>query len=109
MYHRTKGGVWEMKITKTNRGFNIITFKDRYDADCSLQKSSIATEDCIWLGIDDAKPQILASKTKEGGTGWVSYHIPSDVLLTTRMHLTQKQVKKLLPHLIKFVETGNIQ
>ena len=97
-----------MRKTKSNRGFALIKFIDRYDAHCSLQKSSLATEDAIWIGIDDPDPQIMASRTPEGGTGWVKYHIPEDVLITTRMHLTKKQVKKLLPHLIKFVETGEI-
>jgi len=41
-----------MKKSKTNRGFAIYTFKDRYGKDCSLQKSSCATEDQVWLGLD---------------------------------------------------------
>lgn len=97
-----------MKKRKTNRGFSISEFRDRYNAKCSLQKSSIATEDCIWLGIDDADPKILASQTPEGGNGWVTYDIPDNVLLTTRMHLTRKQVARLLPSLIKFVLTGDL-
>lgn len=38
-----------MEKTKTNRGFNIVRFTDSYGAICSLQKSSLATEntDCI--------------------------------------------------------------
>lgn len=97
-----------MKIKKTNRGFKTIEFKDRYESICSLQKSSLATEDCIWLGVNDAQPQIMASKTVAGGCGWVPYPIPEDVFLTTKMHLTRNQVKKLLPHLQKFVETGDL-
>ena len=97
-----------MEKKKTCRGFGKIEFIDRYDYKCSLQKSSLAFEDCIWLGIDDANPQIMASQTPEGGTGWVKYPIPDNVLLTTRMHLTRKQVFNLIPHLIKFVITGNI-
>jgi uncharacterized protein with von Willebrand factor type A (vWA) domain len=50
----------------------------------------------------------MASKTKEGGTGWVKYPIPDDVLLTTRMHLNRQQVKTILPILKKFVRTGRI-
>jgi hypothetical protein len=92
----------------TSRGFGLYEFKDRYNNACSIQKSSLATEDCIWLGLDNANPQILASKTKEGGTGWVSYPIPEDVSLNTRMHLTQDQVKELLPILKHFVETGHL-
>ena len=97
-----------MTKEKTKRGFAIYKFKDRYDADCSLQQSSIATECCVWLGVDDANPQIMASKVMENGTGWVKYPILEDVLLTTHMHLTQNQVKELLPILERFVETGEI-
>ena len=94
--------------TKTNRGFNINLFKDRYNNECSLQKSSLGTEHAIWLGINDADPKILASKTKAGGVGWVPYDIPDDVLLTTRMHLTQEQVSELIIYLQRFVDTGDI-
>lgn len=113
-----------MKLYKTERGFGIIKFKDRYGHKCSLQKSSLASEDCIWFGPDEACPQILASQSekikrqqevllptlnrKEATTGWVPYPLPKDVDLYTRMHLSRKQVKKLLPHLIKFVFTGEI-
>lgn len=92
----------------TNRGFPIIEFKDRYGDACEIQKSSLATEDAIWFGIADANPQIMASKTPQGGTGWVPYEIPKDVLLSTRMHLTQDQVKELLPILQHFAETGDL-
>lgn len=97
-----------MKKTKTHRGFVIIEFIDRYNTKCSLQKSSLAFEEAIWFGVDDPDPKIMASKVQEGGTGWVKYPIPDDVLISTRMHLSQEQVKELLPHLIKFVETGEI-
>ena len=97
-----------MEKKRTCRGFNYSEFTDRYDNKCSLQKSSLAFEDCIWLGIDNANPQILASQTENGGTGWVKYDIPKNVSLTTRMHLTRKQVFNLLPHLIRFVITGSI-
>ncbi|AJD92041.1 hypothetical protein JMA_27240 [Jeotgalibacillus malaysiensis] len=50
----------------------------------------------------------MASKTKEGGTGWVPYHIPEDVSLNTRMHLTREQVEEILPILQSFVETGDL-
>lgn len=98
-----------MKFKKTGRGFAHYDFTDTYGVKCSLQKSSSAMEDKIWLGVDDADPKIMASKTPEGGNGWVPYHIPEDVMLTTRMHLNQKQVKELLPILQRFVETGKIQ
>lgn len=105
----TQGGM-NVEISKgaTHRGFGLIQFKDYYDAECSIQKSSLATEDAIWLGVDDANPQIMASKVVAGGTGWIPYEIPKDVLLTTRMHLTQDQVKTLLPILTAFAETGEL-
>ena len=79
-----------------------------YGAKCSLQKSSLAETDAIWLGVDDADPKIMASKVQAGGTGWLKYELNPDVLLTTRMHLDREQVAKLLPYLQKFVETGDI-
>jgi hypothetical protein len=97
-----------IKTTKTHRGFDLIQFKDYYDADCSIQKSSLADDVAIWFGIDDANPIIMASKTVEGGTGWVKYPIHEDVCLTTRMHLNIDQVKELIPILQKFVDTGEI-
>lgn len=91
-----------MEINKTERGFDITTFVDRYGIKCSLQKSSIATEDCIWFGVDDTDPQIM------GENGWEKYHIPKEVLLSSRMHLTQEMVIELLPTLQKFAETGEL-
>lgn len=97
-----------MKFTTTGRGFAHYEFKDVNGEMCSLQKSSSAGEDRIWLGIDDANPQIMASQTPAGGTGWVPYPIPKDVVMSTRMHLNQKQAKELLPILKLFVKTGKI-
>jgi len=93
---------------KTERGFKYIKFKDKYGAVCSLQRSSLATENAVWLGVDDPNPQITACHTPQGGNGWVPYKIPSQVLLTTRMHLTQLQMKQLLPALQHFAETGEV-
>ncbi|MHA6481081.1 hypothetical protein ACX1C1_04055 [Paenibacillus sp. strain BS8-2] len=98
----------EMKTGRTNRGFSLIEFNDMYGVGCSIQKSSLATEDAIWIGVNDANPQILASKTQIGGTGWLKYPLPEDVTLTTRMHLSQEQVKALLPILTAFAETGRL-
>lgn len=79
-----------MKEEKTIRGFTSIKFKDLYNQDCSLQKSSIATTDAIWLGVTNTG-DLLGNKD-----------------VNNRMHLDQNQVKKLLPYLIKFVETGEL-
>ena len=97
-----------MKVEPTERGFARIDFIDRYDVECSLQKSSLAFEDAIWLGVNEPDPQIMSSKVRPGGTGWESYPLPEDVHCNTRMHLTQEQVAELLPHLQRFVETGEI-
>lgn len=103
-----------MKLKKTARKFAIGEFTDRYNQKCSIQKSSLATEDCIWLGVDDACPKIKIDDAIKVGmkpdtdSGWCPYPIPSEVLLSTRMHLTRTQVKKLLPLLQKFVKTGEL-
>lgn len=112
-----------MRLNKTARGFDIIEFTDRYNNSCSLQKSSIATEDCIWLGVTDPTPQVMATarervvrEQKEAldkidrspQYGWQDFPLHADVNIMTRMHLTRKQVKELLPHLIKFILTGRI-
>jgi hypothetical protein len=105
----------EYEIKATDRGFPYAEFVDRNKVKCSIQKSSLAFEDCIWLGVDDAHPKVMASRAAEVGldteekTGWVPYPIPDHVLLTTRMHLTRENVERLLPLLQRFVETGEIQ
>jgi hypothetical protein len=98
----------EFNQTNTIRGFDLIEFKDLYNSECSIQKSSLATDDAIWFGIDDPNPQIMASQTPQGGAGWVKYDIPKDVLITSRMHLNRDQVAELIPILQRFVETGEI-
>jgi len=75
-----------MRVKRTNRGFARADFKDRYKSECSIQNSSLATEDAIWLGVD---------KDFEGKP-------------CTRMHLTRKMVQDLLPLLQDFVTTGSI-
>ena len=102
-------------IGHTQRGFGKGKFKDAYGAECSIQKSSLATKDAIWLGIEDAKPQIMCNNAernglvKQGDCGWQPFEIPKDVMLTTTMHLTQREVRQLLPILEKFAKTGEIE
>lgn len=102
------------EATKTNRGFAYASFEDRYGAKCSIQKSSLATEDAIWFGIDDADPVIMCSDARRlglpggGQNGWQTYNIPPEVSLNTRMHLTQDQVRALIPVLAHFAETGEL-
>ena len=78
-----------MEFRYTERGFERIEFEDRYRARCSLQKSSLAEEDAIWLGVDlgvDGEGKV------RGG----------------RMHLTQEMAADLLPFLQRFVEEGRL-
>ena len=103
-----------LEFEQTPRGFAIAGFKDRYGADCSIQESSLAEEAAIWLGVDNSDPRIMASQAAEYGlhtdktSGWIPYPIPKDVLLTTRMHLTQDMVASLLPALQSFAATGEL-
>lgn len=101
-----------VKMSKTPRGFKIGTFKDLYGIECSIQESSLASEAAIWLGVNKANPQIMASVAKRIGipctetSGWVPYPVNSEVSFDTRMHLTQKQAKDLITILQKFVDSG---
>lgn len=80
-----------IELTPANdRGFLKGRFKDRYGAQCSIQKSSLATEDCIWLGCDH---ETFDQQCRPCGA---------------RMHLTQQMVADLLPILQHFAETGEL-
>lgn len=99
---------------RTNRGFPLITFTDFYGEECSLQMSSLATEEAVWLGVNEAKPMVMWKDAKVVGIetnateGWVPYPLPECVHIGTRMHLTREQVRELLPYLQHFAETGEI-
>jgi len=99
---------------KTERGFAVGAFVDSYGHECSIQKSSLATEDAIWIGVTDPDPKIMAVDAKKLGlktseaVGWIPFEIPNEVLLHTQMHLTREQVAEMLPLLEQFVETGEI-
>lgn len=103
-----------IKVGKTARGFALIKFEDFAGSACSLQKSSISTEDCIWIGCDAAEPKIMASEAAAHGVpteetcGWIPFPVPEGVLMNTRMHLTRDQVTALLPYFQRFVDTGEI-
>lgn len=101
-----------MKLTKTNRGFDIIEFTDKYGLKCSLQKSSLATEEAVWFGIHENKVEECRMDTKQG---WQQIDLDSlkhspenDILVHNRMHLTQDMVKELLPYLQHFAEIGEL-
>jgi len=91
-----------MKKDKTARWLTKYKFEDVYRVSCSLQKSS-SVKDQIWLGCDDADPKQLIL-----GEGWRPISMPREYAANTRMLLSRKQVKDLLPILEKFVKTGDI-
>jgi hypothetical protein len=93
-----------MKITKTRRGFERIDFKDRNGVECSLQQSSLATENAVWLGCNDSDPRVLVP-----GRGWQPVPVPADYIANTRMHLTAKQAKALVEHLQSWLRTGSFK
>lgn len=82
--------------SKTNRGFELLQFQDDYGELCDIQRSSSAEADKVWLGTHKTNPKILVS------TGWTEYPIPSDVLISHRMHLTRKQSISLAFKLLLF-------
>ena len=102
-----------MKTTKNKRGFTSYSFVDDDGYECSLQESS-ANGRKIWLGVDNvnetglilAKDAHLMNIKTFQSFGWLECPILKEVLLHDRMHLTQKQVKKLLPALQYFAEHG---
>lgn len=98
----------EVKMTRTPRGFALCEFMDRYKSVCSIQKSSLATEDAIWFGVNDANPIMMVP----GKPGWHAVDVDAlaggKVQFTTRMHLTQDHVRALLPLLQHFAETGEL-
>lgn len=74
----------KLELKHTQRGFSRAEFTDEYGEQCSIQDSSIATEACVWLGVD---------------------HVNGS---PARMHLTVDMAAALIPLLQRFVETGSI-
>lgn len=95
----------EYKIQTNQRGFHFAEFIDSYGNKCSIQKSSSATSDCIWLGIDS--PKLTVFEDNSHGK-YITTEMPQNFDVNSRMHLTIEQVKNLLPILHHFVETGEL-
>lgn len=92
-----------------DRGFYIANWTDSYGAKCSIQESSLASEEGhIWLGCDD-----IGLKRFEPGKGWSDVPLQQDFnginhSANTRMHLSQSMVQDLLPLLQHFAEHGTL-
>lgn len=78
-----------LRYRDTHKGLRVANFTDRYGESCSIQRSSINGEDCIWLGRDDPP---------SNGNGQP----------LARMHLDRRLVRELLPALIQFVNEGTL-
>lgn len=92
----------EIEWKTTGRGFRLGEFSDRYGDRCTIQKSSLATEDAIWLGASGVVRELVP------GQGWIELPMGPDTLVVSRMHLTRDDVADLLPVLQHFVETGEL-
>lgn len=68
------------------RGLKRVSFKDCHNVTSSIQESSSAMEDLIWLGAEED----LA-------------HRPND-----RMLLNQEMARELVKHLTTFISTGKL-
>jgi len=95
-------------VTVTERGFKYETFKDYNDTECSVQKSSLATEDCIWLGARE-----IGLKKFTPYKGWENIETRGEpmgvsFIANNRMHLSRDQVADLIPILQTFVDTGEL-
>lgn len=94
----------DLKLVRTQRGFEVISFVDAYGKLCSLQQSSAidGTEEglanpgssFVWLGVD-----VLATAAAE-----------IDVTVgRSRMHLSRDQVSQLIEALQKWYDTGSFE
>ncbi len=96
-----------MKKDTTNRGFALYEFTDSKNTPCSIQKSSSAMEDKIWLGANE-----IGLKRFEANIGWSDVELVNTIsnhyVANNRMELTREQVAEMLPILQKFVDTGDL-
>lgn len=91
---------------KTSRGFGLIHMPGRQGEVFSLQESSaIDSEQAIWFGPSELRVQSF----QPGGWRDVDFNalIPGATILgNERMHLTQSQVRDIIPILSYFVREG---
>lgn len=98
-----------MQFETTGRGFGIGRFEDANGVECSIQKSSIADTDAIWLGAQE-----IGLKKFTPYEGWEDVDTkgapPHGItfVANNRMHLTREDVAALLPILQYFVLTGDL-
>jgi hypothetical protein len=66
----------------TAKGLPVGYFTDRLETVCSIQKSALTGEHCVWLGIDRPRG--------------------------ARMHLTRQMAEEVAKALLKFAKTGEL-
>jgi hypothetical protein len=101
---------------RTQRGFGKVEFQDGYGNRCSIQQSSSAMDNYLWIGCDDAANTavVMAVHAADVGVktdernGWVPYPIPKQVLIHDRMHLNRADVRKLVKRLNIWLKTGEL-
>jgi hypothetical protein len=79
----------------TSRNFQVIRFKDSYNAPCSIQESSRVP----WENDDG---------TVDDPLGWIWLGIDSPVPEMSRMHLNEEQVRGLIERLQGWLDTGTL-
>ena len=100
----------ELKVEKTQRGFQRIEFTDSNGKSCSLQQSSLATDDCIWLGCNEiGLMEFVAGRQPAWQEIDTTFSLSHHWNANTRMHLNREQVSALLPHLMEFVFSGSLE
>jgi hypothetical protein len=88
------------------RGLYGFKFLDRYQVECSIQNSSLATTSAIWIGVTDSTP--FYHIDIDGHKAGDKVTLPPGTISHSRMHLTQAQVKSLIPILQEFADTGEL-
>ena len=102
-----------MNLAKTKRGgWDVIEFEDLYGHSCSIQMSSLATIEAIWIGVNNPEVKVLAREICEDQNvaGWATIPLPENFTIQpSRMHLSRDQAAALIPVLQQFVNTGAIE
>lgn len=84
----------------TTRGFKLCTLTDNYGNEFTLQKSSIATDDMLWVGIPH--PDVAV------GPPWRKFDLPENAIIHSRAHITREQARGIAMALLVFAETGDL-
>ena len=89
-------------LIKTIKGEDRINFTDSNGVSGSLQQSVLKGL-ALWLGVNDLEPMIMVP-----GKGWEKIAMPDGYVGNTRLHLEKEQVRILVMHLQKWLETGEL-